>query len=248
MSRVRASLTVAVLVAASLVLAAPAQAGGPTSALLSVPGQGKTASLYYTDPSTTPSPAWSASRAAGTGTVDTSGRSHAAGAGVTVTWLIHDVMPWRVDHIYLTGEGAPWIATQLSDESGGIWDSAVVWHQPTSPSELVGLLNKLGVGAASVEAEDFTGVAGAALPDQAEPAGTTTRETTTAAEPAPADTASFTGVWWALGGLAAGVLLMVLWGRRGRRETEPATQPRDEPADGPELVGAEELSWPPPRG
>ena len=49
MSRVRAPLTLAVLVAASLVLAAPAQAGGPTSALLSVPGQGKTASLYYTD-------------------------------------------------------------------------------------------------------------------------------------------------------------------------------------------------------
>ena len=28
----------------------PAAAGGPTSALLSVPGEGKTASLYYTDP------------------------------------------------------------------------------------------------------------------------------------------------------------------------------------------------------
>ena len=50
MHRVRASLSLAVLVAASLLLAAPAQAGGPTSALLSVPGQGKTASLYYTDP------------------------------------------------------------------------------------------------------------------------------------------------------------------------------------------------------
>ena len=49
MHRVRASLIVAVLVAASLLLAGPAQAGGPTSALLSVPGSGKTASLYYTD-------------------------------------------------------------------------------------------------------------------------------------------------------------------------------------------------------
>ena len=55
----------------------------------------------------------------GTGTVDQSGRSHAKGPGVTVTWLIHDVMPWRVDHIYLTGQGAPWIATQQSDDSGG---------------------------------------------------------------------------------------------------------------------------------
>ena len=245
MSRVRAPLTVAVLVVASLVLAAPAQAGGPTSALLSVPGQGKTASLYYTDAEYDALAGLVGMTSdSGTGTVDQSGRSHAAGAGVTVTWLIHDVMPWRVDHIYLTGQGAPWIATQLSDDSGGIWDSAVVWHQPTSPSELVGLLNKLGVGAASVETDDFTGVAGAPLPDQAEPAGTTTRETTTTTEPGPADTSSFTGVWWALGGLAAGVLLMVLWGRRGRGETEPPTQPRDEPADAPELVGAEELSWP----
>ena len=133
MSRVRASLSLAVLVAASLLLAAPAQAGGPTSALLSVPGQGKTASVYYTDPEYD-ALACLVGVTSGTGTVDSSGRSHAAGAGVTVTWLIHDVMPWRVDHIYLTGEGAPWIATQLSDESGGIWDSEVVWHQPTAPS------------------------------------------------------------------------------------------------------------------
>ena len=50
MHRFRASLIVAVLVAASLMLSGPASAGGPTSALLSVPGEGKTASLYYTDP------------------------------------------------------------------------------------------------------------------------------------------------------------------------------------------------------
>ena len=34
----------------SLAWSAPASAGGPTSAILSVPGEGKTASLYYTDP------------------------------------------------------------------------------------------------------------------------------------------------------------------------------------------------------
>ena len=41
-----------VLTAWVLVLLAPpgpASAGGPTSALLSVPGEGRTASLYYTD-------------------------------------------------------------------------------------------------------------------------------------------------------------------------------------------------------
>jgi len=48
--RIRASLIAAVLVVVSLAWWEPAAAGGPTSALLSVPGQGKTASLYYTDP------------------------------------------------------------------------------------------------------------------------------------------------------------------------------------------------------
>ena len=241
MSRVRASLSLAVLVAASLLLAAPAQAGGPTSALLSVPGQGKTASVYYTDPEYD-ALAGLVGVTSGTGTVDSSGRSHAAGAGVTVTWLIHDVMPWRVDHIYLTGEGAPWIATQLSDESGGIWDSEVVWHQPTAPSELVGLLNKLGVGSASIAAGDFTGVAGAAQPEPAEPSA----ETTPA--PAAAEASSFAGIWWGLGGLAAGVLLTVLWVRRTRADGVSSSEPRDDDAEATDLVGAEELSWPPPRG
>ena len=46
---VRAALTAALLSVAALA-AAPAAAGGPTSALLSIPGAGSTASLYYTDP------------------------------------------------------------------------------------------------------------------------------------------------------------------------------------------------------
>ncbi len=48
-SPVRAVLAAAALSAIVLV-AAPAKAGGPTSALLSIPGPGSTASLYYTDP------------------------------------------------------------------------------------------------------------------------------------------------------------------------------------------------------
>ena len=162
MHRFRASLTVAVLVAASLMLSVPASAGGPTSALLSVPGEGKTASLYYTDPEYVAlADLVGIDSETGTGKVDQSGLGHDNGPGVTVTWLIHDVTPWRVDHIYLNGEGAPWIATQVSGESGMTWDSPVVWHQPASAAELVALLDKLGVGEASREAGDFSGVAGA---------------------------------------------------------------------------------------
>ena len=236
MNRFRASLTVAGLVAASLMLAAPAGAGGPTSALLSVPGEGKTASLYYTDPEYTPSPTWSGSRAqTGTGTVDKSGLGHEDGPGVTVTWLIHDVTPWRVDHIYLEGKDAPWIATQISVEAGMIWDSPVVWHQPASPNELVALLDQLGVGEAARNAGAFTGVAGDTLPPPAELAPAPE-------ESAPAEASALAGLRWGLGGLAAGILLTVLWMRRSRAGDDAAKEPGNEHAATPGLVVAEELS------
>ena len=109
----------------------PASAGGPTSALLSVPGEGRTASLYYSDDAYE-----QLARLVDvdrSGTVDGSGRSHDSGTTVTVTWLIHDVEPWRVDRIYLGADDGPWIATQeMLGDATSIWDSPVTWHQPTN--------------------------------------------------------------------------------------------------------------------
>jgi hypothetical protein len=231
--RFRVSLIVALLVAASLMLSGPASAGGPTSALLSVPGEGKTASLYYTDPEYVAlADLVGIESETGTGKIGRSGLGHDNGPGVTVTWLIHDVSPWRVDHIYLEGEGAPWIATQVSGESEMTWDSPVVWHQPASAAELVALLDKLGVGEASREAGDFSGVAGAPLPAPAEPAP---------APAEPAEASPFAGIWWGLGGLAGGVLLIVLWMRRSRVDTDASPDPGSEHTETPGLVVAEEL-------
>ena len=244
MHRFRASLVVVFLVvgAASLMLSGPASAGGPTSALLSVPGEGATASLYYTDPEYDAlANLVGISTGTQTGDVDKSGAGHESGPGVTVTWLIHDVMPWRVDRIYLEGKGAPWIATQVSMEEGTIWESPVVWHQPASPAELTTLLGKLGVGEASREAGDFNGVAGAPAPAPVEPAAATTPD------PAQSDASPFAAIWWGLGGLTVGVLLTALWMRRSRADAEPATDPRHNHGDGSGLGVAEELSWPAPR-
>ena len=55
MRRFRPTLAAALLAVVTLTSMGPAAAGGPTSALLSVPGEGKTASLYYTDPRLRPS-------------------------------------------------------------------------------------------------------------------------------------------------------------------------------------------------
>jgi hypothetical protein len=214
MLRFRASLTIAVLLLVSLTSFRPAAAGGPTSALLTVPGEGKTASLYYTDPE------YDAlahlvgmnSSVTGTGEADQSGVDHSTGPGVTVTWLIHDVTPWRVDRIYPEGQGAPWIATQvIVGETESIWDSPVVWHQPKSGDELMALLDKLGVGEAARAADDFSGVAGAPVASPPEPA---------ADEPAATQPSGIAGIWWALGGLVAGVLATLL-GMRLRRRKEP---------------------------
>ncbi len=245
MHRIRASLIVAVLLVVSLTWFEPAAAGGPTSALLSVPGEGKTTSLYYTDPEYDALASLvGIDSAAGTGQVDPSGQvdrtglDHANGPGVTVTWLIHDVTPWRVDHIYPEGNGAPWIATQIvGDDGRPIWDSPVVWHQPESGAELMTLLDKLGMGEAAREADGFSGVAGAAVPPPAEPASD---------EPTAAEPSGIAGTWWALGGLVVGVLATLL-GTRLRRRTasEPSTSSTPEPDHADAGVGvAEALSWP----
>ena len=214
----------------------PASAGGPTSAMLSVPGEGRTASLYYSDDAYE-----QLARlvdVGGAGAVDESGRSHEAGTGVTVTWLVHDVEPWRVDRIYLAGDDGPWIATQeMLTGTGSIWDAPVVWHQPADGKELTMLLDSLGVGQSGpASATGADGGAdepasavepGPAVPASVEPASTA---------PAPTDDGSATSnrdrLLWGLGGLAGGVLLAACWTRvRSRRQAPDDWDPDAEGLD-----------------
>jgi hypothetical protein len=218
-----------VLTAWVLVLLAPpgpASAGGPTSALLSVPGHGRTASLSYSDPEYEQ---LASLVKVGSGTVDDSGRSHDGGTTVTVTWLVHDVEPWRVDRIQLGAEDGPWIATQ---ETGGgatsIWDAPVIWHQPAAGEELIQLLDGLGVGEAGA-ARGSGAVDGPAAPVEPGPTVPASVEPASAA-PAPADdgaTSARDRLWWGLGGLAGGVLLAGGWTRLRATRTEH----RDEAPD-----------------
>lgn len=206
MTTFRATVLAVLLVL--LVPFAPAAAGGPTSAILSVPGEGRTASLYYTDAEYEQLAGLLGVHTTSAGTTDDSGASHESGTGINVTWLIHDVQPWRVDRIYLNADGGPWVATQVMDsETGSIWDSEVVWHQPANGKELAFLLDGLLDGKA------------VAAPAPA-PAPTET-PAPAAAEPAePAEQVS--GVWWGLGGLVAGTLLTLGFLRlRQSREDEP---------------------------
>lgn len=134
-------------------LAAPAAAGGPTSVLLVSPDTGRTASLYTGDPDYDLLAGLLGDSADAGVPAEPSAadaEAHASGAGVTVTWLIHDVQVWRVDRIYPEAAGGPWAATQVS--TGGsafIGDIPTTWHVVTRGKELEALLDRLGLGAAT---------------------------------------------------------------------------------------------------
>lgn len=217
-SPVRAALTATLLSAISL-SAAPATAGGPTSALLSIPGAGSTASLYYTDPEYDELAGLVGVAEPGGTFGGSASEGHEFGPGVTVTWLVHDVEPWRVDRIYLGGKDGPWISTQVSGPSGSLWESPVLWHQPEQGKRLADLLDGLGMGTGASKNTSFDGVAGAPVPESADTTPATTATTAPTAAAAQPDRAEILG--WALAGLVGGVLMTLAWTRyRGRAGTD----------------------------
>ncbi len=234
----RTSLVPALLLAAVVLAAAPADAGGPTSVLLSVPGAESTTSLYYTDPQYDElADLVGVSQPDGTFADSSDGQSSDSqgsaaapsgqrGAGVTLTWLIHDVEPWRVDRIVLAKDG-PWISTQLWTGSGSLAQSPVVSHRPADPAGLVDLLDRLGLDTKAAQEPGFEGVAGAPVPDEptaSEPASATEP---TAAAPRPEESSWAAGVRWALAGLAVGVLITLVLGHLAlTRRVQPGVTPR----------------------
>jgi hypothetical protein len=135
--------------------ASSAVAGGPTSVLLVVPGENRTASLYtgsadydrlitlvggFEPPTGSTTPPKGADDLGAAGTNDSSG------PGVTLTWLIHDVNVWRVDRVYADAAGGPLISTQTSANGGDLWATPPVWHTAARGAQLTDLLDRLGVG------------------------------------------------------------------------------------------------------
>lgn len=214
------AVTLSAAALATAVLAGPAAAGGPTSALLSVPGTGTTASLYYTDAEYDELAGLvGVAEPSGTFGGEESAAGHASGTGVTVTWLIHDVDPWRVDRIYLDGKDGPWVATQVADFEGSIWDSPVLWHQPPDSARLADLLDAVGMGTGGSPGTASDSDGNGNGDDRGAGAIDTTSEegTSPAAVSDPTGTSESgwrTQAGWAVGGLAGGALLTLAWTRR----------------------------------
>lgn len=212
--------------------AGSASAGGPTSVLIVSPGSAETASLHHSDKKY-----GELQRLLGepdAGTADKPPEADlAAGPQINVTWMLHDVTPWRVDRVHPAVDSqAVWIhtAANLDASTNG------TWHRAEQPAVLRGLLENLGVmgeasgGDYSVEYPPPWDMYGTEPAKATEP----TPAAAPAQRPGSGDGADW---WWALPGLAAGAVLALvlrpfatrLPALRRRRVREPG--PRQELRD-----------------
>ncbi|WP_200301894.1 hypothetical protein [Streptomyces adelaidensis] len=230
----------ALLTALALLLlgAPPSAAGGPTSVLLASPTDQRTASLY--------------------GTQEEYGRLEqllAAGSElgrsreeppewgeeeiwekvtdmVNVTWMVHDVTPWRVDRVYagVPDSGDIWIHTTLDVGEDTAASDSGVWHRAKQPEWLRNLLTGLGVmgQAPGSPARGELPSAGSSAEARADTGGTTTDDSA-------ANTSDPTGLTdrarWAIPALGLGLLLgsgatLLLRRAAARRESGPPGEPR----------------------
>ncbi|MEU3740763.1 hypothetical protein AB0E78_27335 [Streptomyces sp. NPDC032198] len=143
---------------ALVVMGAPqAVAGGPTSVLVVSPESGQSTALYVSDKEY-----GELERGLGrAGDLAGGRRQQPPGLNmsdesrqINVTWMLHDVRPWRVDRAYPVasvskgsedgkgGEGAAvvWIHTTTDVES-----MTGSWHKAKDPARLTALFKKLGV-------------------------------------------------------------------------------------------------------
>ncbi len=133
------ALAVTAPVVAALVLLAlvpPAQAGGPTSVLITDPSSGRATALYYSDP-----------RYAQLDELLADGESLAGEPrdlgefGLNLTWMIHDVQPWRTQQLYVGADGGPVVATYGSELMGDA--DSVTWTRPREAKAVLLLVDRI---------------------------------------------------------------------------------------------------------
>ncbi|WP_328424360.1 hypothetical protein [Streptomyces sp. NBC_00443] len=211
-------MTGALAAALALLLwgAAPATAGGSTSVFLASPESRETASLYYSDEEY-----GELDRLLGPGGSGTRDKPPEADLmashQVSVTWMAHDVTPWRLDRVYEMDDGRNvWIHTAV----GRNQPTNGTWHRAEQPAQLRTLFKDLGL----MSKTSAWGSAAAAPPESEAPeegvgaqhssgAATATDSPDTAtAVPLAQSTGSGGGTdwWWALPGAAAGAVLALV--------------------------------------
>lgn len=218
-------MLVAVL-ALSWAFAPGAVAGGPTSVLVVSPESEETAALYFSGADYPKLLEQLAGPGALVGDPALKGQrerpfsigGRAAERQIDVTWMVHDMTPWRVDQVYVTpGDPTVWIfsATELSSARAG------VWHKADHPARLQGLLTEIGV----MGKETPDGAPG--VPFSSSSWGRAARPEA----PAPGTDGGWGPWWWAIPGGAAGVVLGLLLRRQLPRLPRPPFGRRGEPQE-----------------
>nr|WP_245695233.1 hypothetical protein [Streptomyces antibioticus] len=204
--------------------AGPAAAGGPTSVLIVSPESSETASLYYSDREYGTLERLLGNPGAGSASKPPEA-DLTVGPQINVTWMVHDVSPWRVDRVYPATDGkAVWIHTDAN------FDGSMngTWHRAQQPGVLRDLLKDLGVmgkpadGDSAVEYPPPWDQSG--MDAEATPSPDPALAAAAARSSRPGDATDW---WWALPGLAAGVGGTLLIRRAADRQK--AGPPRGEP-------------------
>jgi hypothetical protein len=191
----RLGVVLASVTATLLAVAGTAMAGGPTSVMLASPSNHSTTALYYTDDAyqrledlvvQEPTAEPGAPDLHGTpGTDD-----------IRLTWLIHDVQVWRIDHVFTNIKGEVWIETVTAkDGNPPKFDTAGIVHRSKDPAALMALLSGLKLFGEGPPPRNFfsgTETSAAAAPNQA-----------TASAPVSSPVAG-PNWWWILIGIAVG--------------------------------------------
>ena len=182
-----------------LLATAPAGAGGPTSVLVTDPTTGQAAGLYYSDDAYA-----ELDRILADGERLAGEPSGLGSSVVNVTWLIHDVQPWRTQQVYLEAEGGPVVVTRGTEALGDADD--VSWTRPAEAKALQQLVEGV-LGGSSVTVE--------------------TSPAASAPDPVVTERVVTETAWWSLTGwrwlvpgllLGAGVVLLLTRGRSRDRE------------------------------
>ena len=120
-----------------------ATAGGPTSVIIVNPATGEAGALYINDtdyqvlhdalaPATGISVEWPAQLA------QEPGRS-----AINITWLIHDVEVWRIDHVRIDLKYV-WVKTTTM-AGAAPYQADGQWHVAAGAEAVIGVLDRLGV-------------------------------------------------------------------------------------------------------
>ncbi|HET7800588.1 MAG TPA: hypothetical protein VFL38_09215 [Humibacillus xanthopallidus] len=150
-----APLTAVAVLIGLVTTAAPAAAGGPTSVLV-VNYSGARAAAALTG-----SEAYAALERALEPYQQPTGETLPEAAfmesPVRLTWMIHDVTPWRIDAVVVQGKDV-WVQTTMNLGTGvDLFESPTVRHRPKDATLLVATLTSLGVLGESTPAPGAAG-------------------------------------------------------------------------------------------